>query len=238
MGPMIATSGSRFILMALLLAGCGSGSDRAVPPPPPPPAAEVVAEDSIPAIVFLGTSLTAGYGLSDPKLAYPALIQRKLDSAGLRYRAVNRGVSGETSAGALRRIDWILREGNVAVLMVETGANDGLRGQNPDSTKANIQAIFDRARRLEPVPRLMLTGMEALPNLGADYTGRFRAIYPDLARSNGAALVPFLLEGVAGVDSLNQPDGIHPTARGQEVVAENIWRVLREVLTSVSAATP
>lgn len=239
MGPMIARSGSRFILMALVLTGCGARPEQpASPPPPPPAAAETVAEDSTPAIVFLGTSLTAGYGLPDPKLAYPALIQRKLDSAGLRYRAVNRGVSGETSAGALRRIDWILREGNVAVLMVETGANDGLRGQNPDSTKANIQAIFDRARGLEPPPRLMLTGMEAMPNLGTDYTSRFRAIYPDLARSNRAALVPFLLEGVAGVDSLNQADGIHPTARGQEIVAENVWRVLRDVLTSAAGRTP
>jgi len=225
--------------MALVLTGCGARPEQpASPPPPPPAAAETVAEDSTPAIVFLGTSLTAGYGLPDPKLAYPALIQRKLDSAGLRYRAVNRGVSGETSAGALRRIDWILREGNVAVLMVETGANDGLRGQNPDSTKANIQAIFDRARGLEPPPQLMLTGMEAMPNLGTDYTSRFRAIYPDLARSNRAALVPFLLEGVAGVDSLNQADGIHPTARGQEIVAENVWRVLRDVLTSAAGRTP
>lgn len=240
MGPMIAGSGFRFILVALVLTGCGSRPEQSPPPPPPPPpsAADAAAVDSTPAIVFLGTSLTAGYGLPDPKLAYPALIQRKLDSAGLRYRAVNRGVSGETSAGALRRIDWILREGKVAVLLVETGANDGLRGQNPDSTRANIQAIFDRALRLEPAPRLVLTGMEALPNLGADYTSRFRAIYPDLARSNRAALVPFLLEGVAGVDSLNQADGIHPTARGQEVVAENVWRVLRGVLSSEAAGTP
>ena len=240
MGPMIAGSGFRCILVALVLTGCGSRPEQSPPPPPPPPpsAADAAAVDSTPAIVFLGTSLTAGYGLPDPKLAYPALIQRKLDSAGLRYRAVNRGVSGETSAGALRRIDWILREGKVAVLLVETGANDGLRGQNPDSTRANIQAIFDRALRLEPAPRLVLTGMEALPNLGADYTSRFRAIYPDLARSNRAALVPFLLEGVAGVDSLNQADGIHPTARGQEVVAENVWRVLRGVLSSEAAGTP
>lgn len=239
MGPMIAGSGFRFILVALVLTGCGSRPEQSPPPPPPPPsAADAAAVDSTPTIVFLGTSLTAGYGLPDPELAYPALIQRKLDSAGLRYRAVNRGVSGETSAGALRRIDWILREGKVAVLLVETGANDGLRGQNPDSTRANIQAIFDRALRLEPAPRLVLTGMEALPNLGADYTSRFRAIYPDLARSNRAALVPFLLEGVAGVDSLNQADGIHPTARGQEVVAENVWRVLRGVLSSEAAGTP
>ncbi|MCC7131603.1 MAG: arylesterase [Gemmatimonadales bacterium] len=185
-------------------------------------------------VVFAGTSLTAGYGLSSPELAYPALIQRKIDSLGLRYRVINAGVSGETSAGLLRRIGWVLDQGNVAVLMVETGANDGLRGQDPDSTRANIQAIFDRAKALVPPPRLLLTGMEAMPNLGRDYTTRFRAIYPELARRNDAALVPFLLEGVAGVDSLNQADGIHPTPRGQEIVAETVWRALRGLLSSPS----
>ncbi len=185
-------------------------------------------------MVVVGTSLTAGYGLSDPGLAYPALIQRKVDSLGLRLRVVNGGVSGETSAGALRRIDWVLSRGKVAVLMVETGANDGLRGQDPDSTRANIQAIFDRAKALEPPPRLVLTGMEAMPNLGEDYTRRFRGLFPELARTNGAAFVPFLLDGVAGVDSLNQADGIHPTARGQEIVADNVWRVLRSVVTELS----
>jgi len=216
-----------------LLAGCGA-ADRTPPPPPlsPVPAAgpSATAGDTTPTIVFLGTSLTAGYGLPDQGLAYPALIQRKLDSLGLGYRAVNAGLSGETSAGARRRIDWVLGQGRVAVLMVETGANDGLRGQDPDSTRANIQAIFTRARSLDPVPKLMLTGMEAMPNLGDRYVERFRGIFPDLARTNGAAFVPFLLEGVAGVDSLNQADGIHPTARGQQIVAENVWRVLAGVL--------
>jgi acyl-CoA thioesterase-1 len=185
-------------------------------------------------VVFLGTSLTAGFGLADPSLAFPALIQRKLDSIaaadGLRFRVINGGVSGETSAGALRRIDWLLGQGNVAVLVVETGANDGLRGQDPDSTRANIQAIIDRARALDPPPRIVLAGMEAMPNLGRTYTDRFRAIFPELARKTGASLVPFLLEGVAGVDSLNQADGIHPTARGQAIVAETVWRVLKDLL--------
>jgi acyl-CoA thioesterase-1 len=192
----------------------------------------VTAEDSTPLVVFVGTSLTAGYGLPDPGLAYPALIQRKIDSAGLGFRVANRGVSGETSAGALARIDWVLRQGNPAVLVVETGANDGLRGQDPDTTRANIQAIFDRAKALDRPPRLVLVGMEAMPNLGQDYTRRFRAIFPDVARANGAAFVPFLLDGVAGVDSLNQEDGIHPTPRGQARVADNVWRVLREVLAA------
>lgn len=238
MGTMIPRRAFRFILAAVLAAGCG-GQEQPAPPPAsggtgaaPAPVAAAQPDAGPPTIVFVGTSLTAGYGLPDPALAYPALIQHKIDSLGLQYRVINAGVSGETSAGALRRIDWVLQQGRVAVLMVETGANDGLRGQDPDSTAANIQAIFDRARALTPPPRLVLTGMEAMPNLGNRYVERFRGIYPALARANDAAFVPFLLEGVAGVDSLNQADGIHPTARGQQIVAGNVWRVLRDVIAA------
>lgn len=182
-----------------------------------------------PSIIFLGTSLTAGYGLSDPALAYPALIQAKLDSAGRPYRAVNAGISGESSAGALARIDWLMRQDRVAVLVIETGANDGLRGQDPDSVRARIQAIIDRARRDSPPPQIVIVGMEVMPNLGASYVRRFHDIYPELAKANHAALIPFLLAGVAGIDSLNQDDGIHPTAVGHRIVAENVWRVLEGV---------
>jgi acyl-CoA thioesterase-1 len=182
-----------------------------------------------PTVLFLGTSLTAGYGLSDPALAYPALIQAKLDSAGRPFRVVNAGVSGESSAGALARIDWLLRQSPAAVLVIETGANDGLRGQNPDSVRGRIQQIIDRAGRQEPPPKIVLLGMEAMPNLGADYVRRFRAIYPALARANGAVLVPFLLAEVAGVDSLNQDDGIHPTPAGQRILAQHVWRAIEQV---------
>lgn len=217
------------IFLALILAGgCrGSSEERSGSGDGPTP--EAPAPDTRPAIVFLGTSLTAGYGLGDAGLAYPALIQARLDSAGRRFRVVNAGLSGESSAGALDRIDWLLSRNRVAVLVVETGANDGLRGQDPDSVRARIQRIIDRVRALDQPPRLVIAGMEALPNLGADYGRRFRAIYPALARENDAALIPFLLEGVAGVDSLNQQDGIHPTAQGQRVVAENVWKVLERV---------
>lgn len=237
---MIVGYALRFIVVGSMLAGCSQGGQSVPPGPPPastPPTANAAAEPSGPLVVFLGTSLTAGYGLSDPNLAYPALIQRKIDSAGLEFRAVNRGISGETSAGALARIDWVLKQGQIAVLVVETGANDGLRGHPPDSTRANIQSILDRAKALDPAPRLVVVGMEAMPNLGADYTRRFRAIYPELARANGAALVPFLLDRVAGVDSLNQEDGIHPTPRGQQIVAETVWKVLEGVL-GAAAGTP
>lgn len=181
-----------------------------------------------PTVVFLGTSLTAGLGL-EPEQAYPALIQRKIDSSGLDYRVVNAGVSGETSAGARRRIDWLFRQ-PAAVLVVETGANDGLRGLPPDSLRANIQAVLDQARSLRPAPKVVLVGMRVPPNYGQAYSQQFRAIYPELAAANDAELVPFLLEGVGGIAALNQPDGIHPTAAGQRAMAETVWRVLERVL--------
>lgn len=210
----------------MVVLACGRARDRSGGP-----ADSGAPQDAVrtaPVVMFLGTSLTAGYGL-DPSQAYPALLQQKIDSAGLHYRVVNAGVSGETSAGALRRIDWLLRK-PPAVLAIETGANDGLRGQQPDSLEANIQAMIDRARAAKPPPEIILIGMEALPNYGRDYARSFRRIYPELARKNGLPLVPFLLAGVAGVDSLNQPDGIHPTTAGQRKLAETVWRVVGPVL--------
>lgn len=196
--------------------------------------ATVAANEAGPRIVCLGTSLTAGFGL-DPEQAWPAVLQERIDQAGLRHRVVNAGVSGETSAGARRRIDWLLRE-PAAVLVVETGANDGLRGQDPEATRANLRAILDRARQQSPPPRLVVAGMQAPPNLGASYTRRFQAVFPEVAKEYGAAFVPFLLEGVAGVPRLNQADGIHPTPEGQRLAAENVWRVLKPLLVPTGAA--
>jgi acyl-CoA thioesterase-1 len=208
--------------MLAVLAACGRDAAK-----PGTPAASTPASERG-RIVFLGTSLTAGYGL-DPSQAYPALIQQKIDSAGLPFEAVNAGVSGETSAGARRRIDWLLQQ-PVAVLVIETGANDGLRGQNVDSLEANIQAIIDRGNALTPKPLIVLVGMRMLSNYGPLYIRRFAAVYPDLAKRNDLPFVPFLLEGVAGVDSLNQGDLIHPTAAGQRRLAETVWRTLEPVL--------
>ena len=208
--------------MALTLVACER--DAAPPASPPPPAPD----GGRGRVVFLGTSLTAGLGV-DPSEAYPELLQHRIDSVGLRFVTVNAGVSGETSAGARRRIDWLLRE-PAAVLVIETGANDGLRGLEVDSLAANIQAIVDRARQQSPPPRIVLVGMEAPPNFGFGYVRRFRAVYPELAKRNRLPLVPFLLEGVAGVDSLNQSDMTHPTAAGQRRVSETVWPVLEKVL--------
>jgi acyl-CoA thioesterase-1 len=179
-------------------------------------------------VLFLGTSLTAGLGL-EPEQAFPALIQRKIDEAGLPYHVVNAGVSGETSAGALRRLDWLLQQ-PFDVLVLETGANDMLRGGDLDSLEANQQAIIDRVRAARPEARIVLLGLRAPPNLGLQYASRFRRLYPDLAERNDLPLVPFLLEGVGGHADLNQDDGIHPNAQGQARLADNVWKVLEGVL--------
>jgi acyl-CoA thioesterase-1 len=177
---------------------------------------------------MLGTSLTAGHGVALED-AYPALVQRKVDSAGLNFRIVNAGVDGETSAGGLRRLSWLLRQ-PVDVLLLELGANDGLRGQDIDSLRSNLQAIIDRTRSAYPDVDVVIAGMEALPNLGEAYTSRFRSVFRSLAEANDAPLIPFLLDGVAAERELNQPDGIHPTEEGHRIMAETVWEVLEAVL--------
>ena len=222
---MISRYGWRGALVALAVAGC-QAEERAPGLDQTPPPASAAGERG--RIVFLGTSLTAGLGL-DPDQAYPALIQQKLDEAGLRYEAVNAGVSGETSAGARRRIEWLLRQ-PAAVLVIETGANDGLRGLEVDSLRSNIQAIIDEAGKQSPKPAVVLVGMRAPPNLGFGYYRRFERVYSELARENDLPLVPFLLDGVAGRSALNQADMIHPTAEGQQRMAETVWKVLEPLL--------
>jgi acyl-CoA thioesterase I len=218
-------------LALLILAGIACAP--AETPVPAASASPAAAAPEAPVVLFLGTSLTAGLGL-DPAQAYPQRIAERIRAAGLPHRVVNAGVSGETAAAARRRLDWLLKQ-RVDVLVIETGANDGLRGQDPEATRADVQALIARARLQQPAPRILLVGMQAPPNLGRPYAERFRAIYPELARANGVALVPFLLEGVAGVPALNQPDGVHPTAEGQERLAENVWAVLRPLLSARAA---
>jgi len=179
-------------------------------------------------IVFFGNSLTAGYGVS-PSEAFPAIIQKRIDSLGLPYKVVNAGVSGETSSGGKTRIDWILRE-PVDIFILELGANDGLRGTPLSETKKNLQDIIDKVKAKYPDTKLVFAGMEIPPNMGQAYTTEFRNIYTDLAAKNKMTLIPFLLEGVGGEPELNQADGIHPTAEGHIIVAENVWKQLEKLL--------
>ena len=185
-----------------------------------------------PRVVLLGTSLTAGLGLN-PDDAYPALLQRKADSAGYAVRMVNAGLSGETSAGALRRAGWVLDQ-PAALVVLEVGANDGLRGVDPDSTYANLVALIGVVRAQRPDAVVALVQMEAPPNLGQGYTRRFHAVYGRAASATGVPLLPFLLDGVAGDARLNQADGIHPNRDGSVRVAETVWRGLAPLLTQLS----
>ena len=191
----------------------------------PTPASAV---DDRPVVLFVGTSLTAGYGLPSDE-AYPALIQRKIDEAGLSFRVVNAGVSGDTSAGGLRRIDWLLKS-PVAVLVLELGANDMLRGLSPDTMRSNLQQIIDRTRDAHPNAGVVIAGMRALQNLGPDFVGGFEESFPELAKENDAVLIPFLLEGIAGERALNQSDDVHPNAEGQRRIATLVWPKLLPLL--------
>ncbi len=181
-------------------------------------------------LVFFGDSLTAGYGLEDPAVqAYPYLIREKIAAAGLSWRTVNAGLSGETTAGGLRRIDWILRQ-PVDLLVLALGANDGLRGVSPAVSQGNLQQIIDRVRAKNPQTIVVVAGMQMPSSMGADFEKTFGEIFPAVAAKNSATLVPFLLEGVGGREELNQPDRIHPNAAGHAVVAETVWKILRPLL--------
>ena len=194
------------------------------------PASQVVDVPSeLGVVMFLGTSLTAGLGLPDSEEAFPAKVRERIVEAGLPFTVSNAGVSGDTSAGGLNRLDWLLRA-PVHVLVLELGANDGLRGQDIEAMRANLLDIIDRVRTRYPDVQIILAGMRAPPNLGERYTARFQEIFPEVARETQATLIPFLLEGVAGVPELNQADGIHPTADGHEVIAATVWASLEPVL--------
>ena len=198
--------------------------------------ARVPSEDR-PTVVFLGTSLTAGMGLEREADTFVARLAEMADSAGKPIRAVNAGVSGETSAGGLRRLDWVLRE-PLDVLVLELGANDGLRGQDPLALADNLTQIVRRTRTRYPHAQVILAGMEAPPNLGDAYTAAFRSVFTEIADREDTRLVPFLLEGVAGVPELNQEDRIHPTAEGHRRIATNVWPVLEAVLDEMDEDAP
>ena len=236
------------LLFAVYVAACSKGSDRQATSDSAAAgttAAKSTARDTIVAatakdaqtdakvpMIFVGTSLTAGLGL-EPDSAYPMLIQRKIDSAGLPFEVTNAGVSGETSAGLIDRLDWLLR-GNFKVLVLETGANDGLRGVPTASLRANLSTALDRIKAARPDAKIVVVQMEALPNLGPKYASEFHSLYADVTKAKGVTLIPFLLDGVAGRRELNQGDGVHPNNRGERIVADNVWRALKPVLDSVA----
>jgi acyl-CoA thioesterase-1 len=222
------------IVIGVLAGACGGGSA-----PAPAHDSQSTRGDSVTpsaaaprVILIVGTSLTAGLGL-DPAESYPARLQQKIDSAGLAFTVRNAGLSGETSAGALRRLDWLLR-GPIDVFVLETGANDGLRGLDVDSLRANIEAAIGRVKQARPAARICLVQMEAPPNMGPSYTRAFHDVYPEAARAAHVTLLPFLLAGVAGQPALNQADATHPNVRGERIVAATVWRGLEPVLRAVS----
>ncbi|TYP95547.1 acyl-CoA thioesterase-1 [Fodinibius salinus] len=190
------------------------------------------AQDSSNRILFFGDSITAGNGITKEK-AFPALIQHKIDSLNWDYNAINAGLSGETSAGGLRRVDWMLRQ-PVSVFMLELGGNDGLRGIDLDATKKNLQKIIDKVEAKYPNAKIIIAGMEVPPNLGPEYTKKFKEMYPALAEENDAKLIPFLLEGVARDSDLMQADGIHPTAQGHKILAQTVWDTLKPMLLNMN----
>jgi len=187
------------------------------------------ANDTAKRIVVLGDSITAGYGL-DPKEAYPALLQEKINAAGLPYTVANAGVSGDTTAGGLRRVAWVMAKG-ADILIIALGGNDGLRGISPEETKKNLLGIITKARAKNPEIQILIAGMQMPDNMGEAFVTRFKAVFPEAAKETEATLIPFLIEGVGGIEKLNQPDGIHPTSEGQLVVAENVWKLLKPAIT-------
>ena len=245
-----------FAVTLALLPGCGEAAAPAAVPdaevPSEPSATATVASPSTPdapipgevlaspaasgdtlTVVFFGDSLTEGYGLANPMAeSYPALIGERLEAAGIPARVVNAGNSGETSAGGVRRADWVLSRTTPDIFVLALGGNDMLRGQPPEETERNLRAILERVRETAPEAQLVVAGLEALPNYGEEYGDAYREVFASAAADFDAALVPFILEGVAGVRELNQPDGVHPTAEGQRRIAATVWEVLGPLVQS------
>lgn len=216
--------------LTLLILGCGGKTSEKKNQKESNVEAETVvtSSDSKKKILFFGDSLTAGYGLEMGE-AFPTLIQQKIDSLGLEYRVINAGLSGETTASGKNRLDWVLEDG-ISIVIIELGANDGLRGVPLNETESNLQAMVDMVQEKLPDAEIILAGMKIPPNMGLEYTSRFEHIFPELAEKENVYLIPFLLENVAGIPDLNQSDGIHPTVEGQKIVADNVWEVLGPLL--------
>jgi acyl-CoA thioesterase-1 len=214
------------MVLAVLISACTNGKDEKAANDSSVKKAQLSV--STKNILFFGTSLTAGLGL-DPSEAYPALIQNRIDSLKLPYKVINAGLSGETSAAGKARIDWLLKQ-PVHVFVLELGANDGLRGIQVDETTKNLQFIIDKVKAKYPDVKMVMAGMQVPPNMGNPYASDFKNMFPALAEKNNMVLIPFLLDKVGGVPKLNQADGIHPTAEGDKILAENVWVKLVGIL--------
>ncbi len=219
-----------FLMMVIVWAGCKNpetaNQEKVIAENPDSTKADTL-KTATKYIVFFGNSLTAGYGV-DPSEAFAALIQNRLDSMSLAYEVINAGLSGETTAGGNSRIDWILKQQPIDIFVLELGANDGLRGIAVTETKKNLEAMIEKVKKAYPEAKVILAGMMVPPNMGPDYSRSFQRVFPEVAKSQNVALIPFLLEGVGGVDSLNQGDGIHPTPEGHKILAENVWMQLEK----------
>jgi acyl-CoA thioesterase I len=215
----------------MLMAGCGDENAKTAKDPDNQAGEPKVTEESSTkkVIVFFGNSLTAGYGI-DPGEAFPALIQNRIDSLGMGYTVVNAGVSGETTATGVNRVEWVIAQNPPDVFVLELGGNDGLRGIPVEETKKNLLAIIEKVRGKYPDAKIVLAGMMIPPNMGPAYSKDFMAVFPTVAKEGNVKLIPFLLDKVGGEPELNLPDGIHPTEAGHKIVAETVWGVLREVL--------
>ena len=238
-GPFPSLSLVSLLIISSLLIGCSgqeaTASQQAETTTESPTTSEMTEETTNqerPRIVFFGNSLTAGYGL-DEQNSFPSRVQEKLDSAGFLYQVVNAGISGETTAGGVSRIDWVMEQ-PISVFVLELGGNDVLRGFDLDATRSNLRKIFEAVQGKYPEATLVVAGMEAPPNMGPDYTSEFRQIYRALAEEYNAALIPFLLDGVGGIPELNLPDRIHPNEEGQKIVAQNVWDVIAPLLEKES----
>lgn len=217
------------IVFAGMFAACSNNSNKdKIVDKDPVKNGKAEVESPVKTILFFGTSLTAGLGL-DPTEAYPSVIQQKIDAEKLPYKVINGGLSGETSAAGKSRIDWLLKQ-KIDVFVLELGSNDGLRGLPVAETAKNLQSIIDKVKAKYPEVKIVIAGMQMPPSMGAKYTGDFKNIFPELASKNNAALIPFLLDKVGGVAKLNQADGIHPTAEGDKILADNVWVVLKPLL--------
>lgn len=217
---------SILFLTVVLMAACNSDNTKLTGNKNKKEGADTIMKKTI---LFFGNSLTAGYGLEDSEDAFPAVIQRKIDSLQLPYKVINAGLSGETTSGGVNRINWLLKQ-PIDIFVLELGANDGLRGIPVTETKKNLQSILDTVKVRYPNAKRVLLGMEVPPNMGGTYVAEFRGIFREVAEKNNIPFVPFMLEGVAGNVKLNLRDGIHPTAEGYRIVAENVWEVLKEEL--------